>query len=233
LSREGLAETKRLCCRALEIDPRYGFAAFAVGQCCTRLVSQGWAPDTKSELAEAMRLFRLALSIDENDPEALAAMGRMTAYVIGDFDAATEMVDRAIILNPNSWMAWQFRGQTFTTTGNFEEALRSFERAIRLSPLDPLIFGTYTAMAIALIGLGRFDDALVAAKKALRKNQTYSSTYRCLAAALAHLGRGAETKDAVARLLELEPNFHISEWVAGRRYPQVYVDGLRKAGLSE
>jgi adenylate cyclase len=233
LSREGLAETMRLCRRALEIDPRCGLAAFGAGQCCTTMVSQGWAPDAKSELAEAMRFFRLALSIDENDPEALAAMGRMTAYVIGDFEAATEMVDRAIILNPNSWIAWQLRGQTLTATGNFEEALRSFDRAIRLSPLDPFLFATYTAMAITFIGLGRFDEALVAAKKALRKNKTYSATYRCLAAALAHLGRGAEAKDAVARLLELEPNFHITEWAAGRRYPQVYFDGLRKAGLSE
>ena len=233
--REGLAETKRLCYRALEIDPRYGFAAFIAGQCCTTLVTQGWAPDAKSELAEAMRLFRFALSIDENDPEALAAMGRMTASVVGDFDAATEMVDRAVILNPNSWLAWEQRGQTFNCTGNFEEALRSFERAVRLSPLDPFLFGNYTHIGLALIGLGRFDDALVAAKKALRKNKTYSSTYRCLAAALAHLGREAEAREAAAGLLELDPNFRISEWVArnGLSRHQMYIDGLRKAGVPE
>jgi adenylate cyclase len=233
--REGLAETKRLCYRALEIDPRYGFAAFVAGQCCTTNVGQGWAP-SKSELAEAMRLFRLALSIDENDPEALAAMGRMTASVVGDFDAATEMVDRAVILNPNSWLAWEQRGQTFNCTGNFEEALRSFERAVRLSPLDPLLFGNYTHIGLAFIGLGRFDDALVAAKKALRKNKTYSSTYRCLAAALAHLGREAEAREAAAGLLELEPDFRISEWVARNGLSwqhQMHIDGLRKAGVPE
>jgi len=233
--REALAETKRLCYRALEIDPRYGFAAFVAGQCCTANVSQGWAPDPKSELAEAMRLCRLALSIDGNDPEALASMGRMTASAVGDFDAATEMVDQAVILNPNSWWAWELRGQTFNFTGNFEEALRSFERAIRLSPLDPLLFGTYTHIGLAFIGLGRFDDALVAAKKALRKNKTYSSTYRCLAAALAHLGREAEAREAAAGLLELDPNFRISEWVArnGLSRHQMYIDGLRKAGVPE
>ena len=232
---EGLVETMRLCYRALEIDPRYGFAAVVAGQCLTTIVSQGWAPDPKSELAEAMRLFRLALSIDENDPEALAATGRMTARV-GDFDAANEMVDRAVALNPNSWMAWQMRGSTFNCTGKFEEAIRSFDRAIRLSPLDPFLFGTYTHMGFAFIGLRRFDDAIEAAKKALRQKPLYSATYRCLAAALAQLGRGAEAKEAVARLLELEPNFHISDWVErnGKWHSQLlYIDGLRKAGLPE
>jgi adenylate cyclase len=233
--REGLAETKRLCYRALEIDPRYGFAAFIAGQCCTANVSQGWAPDPKSELAEAMRLSRLALSIDENDPEALAAMGGMTASVVGDFDAATEMVDRAVILNPNSWMAWELRGQTFNSTGKFEEAIGSFDRAIRLSPLDPFLFGTYTHIGLAFIGLGRFDDALVAAKKALRKNKTLSTTYRCLAAALAHLGRETEAREAAAGLLELEPDFRISVFEARYRLSrqQMYIDGLRKAGVPE
>jgi adenylate cyclase len=233
LKREGLAETMRLCYRALEIDPRCGLAAFMAGQCCVTNVSQGSAPDPKSELEEAMRLFRLALSIDENDPEALAAMGRMIAYLVGDFDAATEMVDRAVALNPNSWMAWAQRGSTFNSTGKFEEAIRSFERAIRLSPLDPSLFATHTNMGIAFIGLGRFDEAIVVAKKALRKNPLYSGAYRCLASALAHLGREAEAKEAAAGLLELEPNFHISVWTTDRKRPQVYVDGLRKAGLPE
>jgi hypothetical protein len=49
------------------------------------------------------------------------------------------------------------------------------------------------------------------------------------------LGRDAEAREMVARLLELEPNFHISEWVArrGRWQAQIFIDGLRKAGFPE
>ena len=43
-------------------------------------------------------------------------------------------------------------------------------------------------MGIAFIGLGRFDEAVAAAKNALRKMQTHGTAYLCLAAALAHLG---------------------------------------------
>jgi adenylate cyclase len=59
--------------------------------------------------------------------------------------------------------------------------------------------------------------------------------YRCLAAAFAHLGREAETREAVAHLLELEPNFRITEWATrtGLSKLQIFIDGLRKAGLPE
>jgi adenylate cyclase len=145
------------------------------------------------------------------------------------------MVDRAVALNPNSAKAWEFRGWTYQRVGQPEEAIRSFERAIRLSPFDPWLFSTLPGMGIALIGLGRFDEAVAAAKNALQKNQNSGTAYHCLAAALAHLGRDAEARTAVAQLLEIEPDFRISEWVArtGHWQAQMFIDGLRKAGLPE
>ena len=50
--------------------------------------------------------------------------------------------------------------------------------------------------------LRRFDEAIVAGKKAQRQNPSYSAAYRCLASAFAHLGRDAEAREAAARLLE-------------------------------
>jgi adenylate cyclase len=119
--------------------------------------------------------------------------------------------------------------------GQDEEAIRSFERTIRLSPLDPLLYTTFLGMGIALIGLRRFDEAVEAAKKALRKNPSFAPSYRCLAAALAHLGREAEAREAVARQLELEPNFRISKFLAPevKSHAQLFIEGMRKAGLPE
>jgi adenylate cyclase len=216
----------------LEIDPRYGFAATLAGSCHFLNVRQGWAADPKSEIAEALRLLRLALGIDGNDHLALSILGHATAFFSGDFDTAREMVDRAVALNPNSFRAWEDRGWTYVIAGPPEEAIRSFERAIRLSPLGPLS-STFTGMSAAFIGLGRFDEAVAAAKKSVRQNPPYAATYRCLAIALAHLGREAEAREAAAGLLELEPSFRISEWTAGRWLAQIWIDGLRKAGLPE
>ena len=234
-TRGGSAESLRLASRALEIDPRYGFAATLAAECHIRNARQGWAADPKLEIAEGFRLLRLALSIDGNATLALSMLGRATASFSADFDTAKEMVDRAVALNPNSFRAWEERGWTYLTVGQPEEAIRSFERRIRLSPFDPLLFATYAGMSVAFIGLGRFDEAVSAARKAVRLNPLFAFTYRCLASALAHLERDAEAREAVAGLLELDPDFRISERVArgdvlGLR---LYIDGLRKAGVPE
>ncbi|WGD54527.1 tetratricopeptide repeat protein [Bradyrhizobium sp. CB1650] len=231
-TRGGSAEALRLASRALEIDPRYGFAARVAGSCHIQNVTRRWAIDPKSEFIEGLRLLQLALSIDGNDHIALSMLGYAAAWS-GDFDTAREMVDRAICSNPNAAFAWSTRGWTYQVTGNPEEAIRSFERAVLLSPFDPMLFATFTEMAVALIGLGRFDEAVVAAKKALSQTQIFVRPYCCLTAALAHLGREAEARDAAARLLELKPDFRISEWAArsGPRTHQMFIDGLRKAGI--
>jgi adenylate cyclase len=228
----GSAEAFRLVSRALEIDPRYGFAATLAGSCHFLNVRQGWAADPKSEIAEGMRLVRLA--IDGNDPEASSGLGWATAVFFNDYDPAKEMVDRAVTLNPNSAFAWDQRGWTYQRAGQPEEAIRSFERAIRLSPFDPWLFSTLAGMGIALIGLGRFDEAVAAAKNALQSNQT-GTAYHCLAAALAHLGRDAEARKTATQILEIEPHFRISEYVArtGHWQAHIFIDGLRKAGLPE
>ena len=134
-TRGGSAESLRLASRALEIDPRCGFAATLAGECHLRNVRQGWAADPKSEIAEGFRLLRLALSIDGNATLALSMLGRATASFSGDFDTAREMVDRAVALNPNSFRAWEQRGWTYLIAGQPEEAIRSFERAHSTKPI--------------------------------------------------------------------------------------------------
>ena len=168
-----------------------------------------------------------------NDYVALSILGCQTALFSGDFDTAREMVDRAVALNPGSLRSWQQRGWTYIIAGQPEEAIWSFARTIPLSPFDPSLFSAFTGMGAAFIGLGRFDEAVATTKKAIRQNELYPVTYRCLAIGLAHLRREAEAREAAAGLLKLEPGFRISEWPAGRRLSRIYIDGLRKAGLPE
>ena len=168
-------------------------------------MGQGWAADPTLEIAEGMRLLQLVLSIDENDADFLSIVGRVKAYLLGDFDEPIDMVDRATRSTRNSALAWEQRGWTYAYGGRSEEAIRSFEHAIRLSPFDPLLFSTFTGMGLAYVGLGRFDKAVEAASKALRKNQNFSSTYRCLASALAHSGAQTRRKARREGSFEMDP----------------------------
>ena len=213
-TRGGSAEALRLASRALEIDPRYGFAATLAGELpLPKCHVRDGRPIRSRKLQKDCGFSGWHSVSTGTTTLALSMLGRATAFLSGDFDTAREMVDRAVALNPNSSRAWEQRGWTYLIAGQPEEAIRSFERAIRLSPFDPLLFSTFAGMGVAFIGLGRFDEAVAAAKKASARTRLIPSAYRCLASALAHLGREAEAKEAVAGLLELEPDFRISEWV--------------------
>jgi adenylate cyclase len=193
----------------------------------------GYAVDPQFDRKEAVRLIRLALSVDDGDPDTLAMAAIVSAYTADDCEGAIEMADRAVALNPNSLLAWGSRGHVYRIAGLLEEALRSFERAIRTSPVDPRLHLTLVGMAQALIELRRFDEAIVAGKKALRQNPSFSPAYRCLASAFAHLGRDAEAREAATRLLEVDPGFTISAGIARGGTAKLVIEGLRKTGLPE
>jgi adenylate cyclase len=234
MTREGLAEAIRLAHRVLELDPRFGAVAALAGLCHALNVIYGYANDPQFDRKEAVRLVRLALSIDDSDPDTLARASVISAFMVGDSDAAIEMADRAVALNPNSWATWTSRGHVYRIAGLPEEAIQSFERAIRMSPVDPRLHTTLSGIGHALIELRRFDEAIVAGKKALRQNPSFVPTYQCLASAFAHLGRDAEAHDAAARLLEVDPAFTISAFIArGGLSFLLLIEGLRKAGLPE
>jgi len=235
MTREGLAEAIRLAHRALELDPRFGSAAALAGVSHMLNVVLGYSKDAQFDRKEAFRLVHLALSIDDGDPDTLARAALISAFMVGDSEAEIEMADRAVALNPNSWSTWNGRGWVYNYAGLPEEAIRSFERAIRMSPVDPRQYTTLTGIGVALIELHRFDEAVVAGKKAQRQNPAFSGAYRCLASAFAHLGRDAEAHDAAARVLKIDPAFTISAYIArgGLSNVKLFIEGLRKAGLPE
>jgi adenylate cyclase len=234
-TREGLADALRLAHRALELDPRFGFAAALAANCYTLNVLLGYADDPQFNRKEAVRLLRLALSIDNSDPETLAYAAIISAFMVGDSESGIEMADRAVALNPNSYTAWRGRGWVYRNAGLPEEAVRSFERAVRMSPVDPTLHRSFVGMGMALIELRRFDEAIAAGKKALRQNPSHPTAYRCLASAFAHLGRDAEAREAAARVLETDPGSTISAFIArgGQSNATLLIEGLRKAGLPE
>jgi adenylate cyclase len=234
-TREGNAEAMRLAHHALELDPRFGLAAALAGSCHASNVIFGYAVDPQFERKEAVRLARLALSLGDGDPEILARVATVLAFIVDDYESAIEMADRAVVLNPNSYLAWHSRGHVYRVAGQPEEAVRSYERAMRINPVDPRQYSGVVGMGLALIELRRFDEAIVAGKKAQRQNPSYAPAHRCIASAFAHLGRDAEAREAAARALEFDPAFTISRWIArgGQSNMKLLTEGLRKAGLPE
>jgi tetratricopeptide (TPR) repeat protein len=194
--------------------------------------------DRAQEIEEATRLARRAVVLGRDDAYALCMAGFTLAYVARDFDGGAAAIDRALTLNPNWATGWTLSGWTRVWRGEPETAIEHLANAIRLSPLDPLLFAMQSALAFAHFLVGRYDEATGWAKKALLENPKYLATLRITAASHALAGRLEEARQAMTRLRELDPALRVStlkDHISFRRSDDLlrYADGLRKAGLPE
>jgi adenylate cyclase len=90
--------------------------------------------------------------------------------------------------------------------GNPDVAIEHLARAMRLSPLDPLITDVQAATAHAHFVAGRYDEAASWARMAF----DLRTALQIHAAADALGGRMEEAKRACARLRQLDPALRIS-----------------------
>jgi TolB-like protein/class 3 adenylate cyclase len=238
LTKEAISEALRLFYKAIELDPDFGSAHAMAVWCYNRRKADGWTTDPVAETAETARLARRVGQVGKDDAIALCFGGGGLAYVVGALDDGIAMIDRALELNPNLAAAWNHSGWMRAFRGEPEEAISRLARAIRLSPLDSIMFNMQCGMALAHLLAGHYDEASSWAKRALRERADYVSAIRILAASSALAGRTDEAHAAIAWLLRLEPGYRISDLedrVPLRRSQDLarFADGLRKAGLAD
>src|SRR5207302_1911649 len=158
--------------------------------------TNGWIVDREEEIAETARLARRAVELDKDDAVALSCGGFALAYVAGELDAGGAFLDRALLLNPNLATAWIVSGWVRVWLGEPEVAIEHLARAMRLSPLDPLINRTRTRTVHAHFFAGRYNEALSWAAIALREWPDYQTALRIAAASYALAGRPGEARKA-------------------------------------
>ncbi len=200
--------------------------------------AQGWAVDAGKEADEAIRLACAALDADSGDPEVLRISGFTLAYVGGDNRAGLLLVERSLSLNPNSAPAWNASGHIRGWLQDPETAIEHLERAIRLSPFDPLLATFYGGLAMAHFQAKRYAIAAEWADKAIMIGPKFLPAHRWLVASLARLDRLDEARAAARRMIALDPDVTLTTLQRRLRSFSAdllsdYLDGLRKAGLPE
>jgi TolB-like protein/class 3 adenylate cyclase len=237
-SRESVEEALQLFYRAIELDREfatpYGMAAW----CYVLRQNYGWVTAHAEERVELGRLACEAVRLAKDDAVALYSGGFALTRVAGDLDASADIIDRALALDPNLAEGWHLSGWVRIYLGEAELAIEHMAHAMRLNPLDPLIFGMQNGTAAAHFLACRYDAASAWAERALRINQSYSPAMRVGAASHALAGRLVEASKLVAEMRHIDPELRISnvaELVPFRRPEDVarYAEGLRRAGLPE
>ncbi|MGB7177443.1 MAG: adenylate/guanylate cyclase domain-containing protein [Xanthobacteraceae bacterium] len=224
--------------RAIEIDPNFASAYGMCAYCYVWRKANAWLADKARAVAETERLARMAARLGSDDANALAQAGFALAFVVGELDDGMALIDRALALNPNLAAAWRFSGFVKVFLGQPDEAIEPLERALRLSPLDPLIFIVQMGFIFAHFFAGRYEEALANGKKALAINPNYTTAVLMTAISAALAGREDETTKAVSQLSKLDPACTMSTfrnfWPLRREQDQAaFEKGLRLTRLPE
>jgi TolB-like protein len=132
---EGNEEALRCCYKAIELDPDFSTPYATAAMCFTRRKAFGWVIDREKEIAEARRLARRAVQLGKDDATVLCQAGYVLAHVANELDDGAAILDRALLINPNSAWGWFLGGWVKVWLGEPDRAIESFAQAIRLSPI--------------------------------------------------------------------------------------------------
>ena len=224
--------------KAIQLDPSFASAYGMAAWCYFWRKVNGWMTDRPKEIAEGTRLAQRAVDLGKIDAVALTRGGHALGHLAGDLDGGVELLDRALVLNPNLAAAWFLGGYLKTWRGEHDGAIESFERAMRLSPLDPEMYRMQAGMAVSHLFAGRFDTASSWAEKSFRDLPSFLMVVAVIAASHALAGRTDEAQRAMQHLRQLDPSLGISnltDWLPIHRQDDlaIFAEGLRKAGLPE
>jgi TolB-like protein/class 3 adenylate cyclase len=226
-TREANLEALKLTEIANGIDPEFA-AAYALGaRCHVQRKSFGWSTDAAQERIEARRLARRAIELDQDDPSVLAMAGHALAYVVDEIEEGAALLSRATNLDENLVTARFWSGWVHLWLGDVDAAIEQFKIALRLSPLDPLIFNAQTGLAFAYFYAGRNEDALSWATTALRQQPKFVGAHLAMMACHAMSGQVKEAREVCARAMQLDPTLRISGFT-NRRGPED-IEKLAKA----
>jgi adenylate cyclase len=203
-------EALRLLSEALGIDPTYPSVNALAAWCHQQRHLMNWPTGQDDERETAKQLARVAIAEGNDVPLALAVGGAVRAALTRDHDSALAAVDRATTLSPNTAVILGFDALTRCLCGVYDKAIERAEKAIHLSPLEPLIYHAGFALALACLFTDRNEEAVTHARRAIDGNRNFAFPYCVLALGCARLGQRDEAREVVRRLISVAPSFRIS-----------------------
>lgn len=169
---------------ALELDPE--LASAWVGLADTRLSYAALASDDPAaDIRAAKAAVRRALECDPESGEAHATLGLILTFIEPDPEAAEAEYRRAVEHSPGHATAHQWYGNWLCAYGRGERGLVELDIAVDLDPLSPVVSDS---MALALMHLGRWQQAESQFRHTLELDPGFWRSRVGLAVCCAHRG---------------------------------------------
>jgi TolB-like protein/tetratricopeptide (TPR) repeat protein len=199
---EGLELARSAVDRALSIEPDLAEAHALLGR---MLSTYEW------NFTEAEAAYKRAMELAPDSSSVLDGAS-VLAYKTGKLNEAIELSRRVLLHDPLSAAFWHNFGLTCHAAGRLDESIKSFSRALELSPQRSV---SDALLALVLLDMDRGDEALVQAEKGP------DEFWRLWSLAIIHAVRGENDKadealDTIKREHAEGSAFQIAEIYAAR-----------------
>lgn len=223
---------------AVRRDAAIGAAWNVLATCEYRAAQYDWHAGTRGDLlAAAIAHAERATALSPSDPDAHYTLG-LASFTVGDSTRAQASLRHCLQISASYAPAYGLLALLGNAAGHPERALELCDRALALSPREPLRAIWFWGAACAASMLGRDEDSLERAARGLAANPASPQCHAAAAVAAHRLGREDEALRHVAalcstafgsvdRLRQRIPSMRVEPWASA------FLDDLRAAGLPE
>lgn len=221
----------------LEADPNNAAALAWLSSIQTMQFLYGWQRTKPESLALALANAQTAVSHDANNEFCQTALGTAHMFCKRHEDAQSRF-RAALKLNPNFVDAISALGMSCVYTHDFVTAEENLRKALELSPKSN--FGMWAKIHFCFMHFLKkdYEKALEYVEECLAEYPNIPTGYRILAAVNGQLGDLDAATAAYGKFAEFLPNETIRDTKATVMFVRqedidLYVDGLRRAGMPE
>ena len=229
----GLTQAQRHFERAIELDPTLSDAHAYLSICGAWELAQYLTKDSEKTSNLMVAHAHKAEALNPENPLALVGIAT-NSFMQGDHLMARDYAQQAVRFNPSFSTGYLWLGQAQVHSGDYQQGERNIQKAFELSPADPDLSHFHVALYFACLGQGKYEEALQASDKALRRHPDQGFILGFRAAVLGHLQR-PEAKAALERYLALRPNLKTRNdyrriFIRNSALAEPIIEGLVKAG---
>jgi DNA-binding SARP family transcriptional activator/TolB-like protein len=215
-NRDDNLEARHFFEAALRLDPTFSRPYAGLSFTHFQSAFLGWG-ERAHEIEQAYGAASRGLMTDEQDPAAHWAMGR-ALWLRGRLDESLTELDTSVDLSPNFALGHYTLAFIHSQTGDAEAAIRSADHSRNLSPFDPLLFAMLATRAIALMRLGRFDEAADWGAKAAVRPNAHVHVLAIAALCLALAGRVDEARTITASIHRQVSSYCLADFLGAFRF---------------
>ena len=201
---------------AVRLDPTFSRAYAGLSFTHFQNAFQGWAK-REAEIDRAFEAAGHSLMVDDRDPAAHWAMGR-ALWLRGRHDQAIVELEQTIDLSPNFALGHYTLAFVHSQAGDPSAAIVSSDHSRQLSPFDPLLFGMLGARAMALVRLGRFEEAADWGIKAAARPNAHAHILAIAALSLTLAGRLDEARAHLAAIHATLPRYRVDDFLTAMQF---------------